>query len=215
MHIALFSGALQKKNRPLAHIAGIQNAKKLSPLRRISPARLHESLYPLISRARSAPSHRLDGRETAIPPAEPARSAKRRSCGMQFAGRTRTARPRARAWRAARRRCADPYALRRQASKYHSKAAGVSMASGREEVCGHACLHTIKKSAGSFGRPHFSISDFLYHSRQCFSKKHVTETSPFHAGRRPQGHPTQASMKATKFCTISSASAGSAPLMPK
>ena len=28
MHIGLFSGALQKKNRPLAHIAGIQNAKK-------------------------------------------------------------------------------------------------------------------------------------------------------------------------------------------
>ena len=71
------------------------------------------SLFP---RRVSAPLHPLDGRKTAIPPAEQARSAMRRRCGMQFASRTRTARPRARAGRAARRRCADPCALRRRAA---------------------------------------------------------------------------------------------------
>ena len=58
----------------------------------------------------SAPSHPLDGRETAVPPAEQARSAKRRRRGMQFPRRTRTAKPQARAGRAAGLRCADPRA---------------------------------------------------------------------------------------------------------
>ena len=56
---------------------------------------VHESLHFLISRRASAPLHPLDGRETAVPPAEQARSAKRCSCGMQFARRTRTAKPKA------------------------------------------------------------------------------------------------------------------------
>ena len=73
-----------------------------------------EFAHPLISRRVSAPSHPLDGRETAIPPAEQARSAKRRSCGMQFPRRTRTAKPQARATRAAWLRCADPRDLQRQ-----------------------------------------------------------------------------------------------------
>ena len=90
----------------------------------------------------SAPSHPLDGRKTAIPPAEQARSALRRRCGMQFASRTRTAKLRARAGRATRRRCADTRALRSKNSKRHSEAAGVSRASGQAEVCGPVCLAT-------------------------------------------------------------------------
>ena len=56
---------------------------------------VHESLHFLISRRASAPLHPLDGRETAIPPSEQTRSAKRRRCGMQFPRRTRTAKPKA------------------------------------------------------------------------------------------------------------------------
>ena len=101
---------------------------------------VHESLSFLFPGRVSAPSHPLDGRETAIPPAERARSALRCRRGMQFPRRTRTARPQARARRAARRRCADPSALRRQESKLHSEAADASEASGQAEVCGPACL---------------------------------------------------------------------------
>ena len=101
---------------------------------------VHESLSFLFQGRVSAPSHPLDGRETAIPPAERARSALRCRRGMQFPRRTRTPRPKTRARRAARRRCADPLALRRQESKLHSEAAGASEASGQAEVCGPACL---------------------------------------------------------------------------
>ena len=77
---------------------------------------VHESLSFLFPGRVSAPSHPLDGRETAIPPAERARSALRCRRGMQFPRRTRTPRPQARARRAARRRCADPHDYRRQSS---------------------------------------------------------------------------------------------------
>ena len=50
---------------------------------------------PLFPGRVSAPSHPLDGRETAVPPAEQARSAQRRRGGMQFASRIRTAKPKA------------------------------------------------------------------------------------------------------------------------
>ena len=70
-----------------------------------------KACVPLFPGRGSAPLHPLDGRETVIPPAEQARSAKRRRCGMQFPRRTRTAKPQAQAKRAARRRCADPYHL--------------------------------------------------------------------------------------------------------
>ena len=99
---------------------------------------------PLFPGRVSVPLHPLDGRETAIAPAERARSAQRRSCGMQFASRTRTTKPWARAERAARLRCADPHSFRRQESKLHSEVAGASRASGKAEVCGPACLKTAK-----------------------------------------------------------------------
>ena len=82
------------------HILTLKNVR--------SPESLHT---PLISGRASAPSHPLDGRETAVPPAERARSAKRRSCGMQFPRRTRTAKPQARAGRATGLRCAAPHDL--------------------------------------------------------------------------------------------------------
>lgn len=66
----------------------------------------NKSCLPLFPGRVSAPSHLLDGRETAIAPAERARSAQRRSCGMQFTSRTRTTKPLARAKRATRLRCA-------------------------------------------------------------------------------------------------------------
>ena len=68
-----------------------------------------EFAHPLISGRVSAPSHPLDGRETAITPAERARSAKRRSCGMAVS-QTDT----------------------------HSEAADASQASDRAEMCGPA-----------------------------------------------------------------------------
>ncbi len=50
---------------------------------------------PCFQGARAPQSHPLDDRETAIPPAEQARSAKRRRREMQFPSRTRTAKPQA------------------------------------------------------------------------------------------------------------------------
>ena len=80
-----------------------------------------EFAHPPYFQGASAP-HRIHWTAGKLPfrlPSE--RSAKRRSCGMQFPRRTRTAKPQARAGRAARLRCAAPYALRRQDINYTAK----------------------------------------------------------------------------------------------
>ena len=66
-----------------------------APLHRIAGTVCTKACISLFPERASAPLHPLDGRETAIPPAEQARSAKRCSCGMQFHNRTRTAKPQA------------------------------------------------------------------------------------------------------------------------
>ena len=144
--------------RSAAHIAffsfvkGISCARRAAAMRERLPAPPREvwqvwcARKPvfLISRARQRPSHPLDGRETAVPPAEQARSAPRRRRGMQFASRTRTARPQARARRADRLRCADPIALRCPGRGFGSPGiAPVRCEFSQERITPHECNYGI------------------------------------------------------------------------
>ena len=111
---------------------------------------VHESLSFLFPGRVSAPSHPLDGRETAIPPAERARSALRCRRGMQFPRRTRTPRPKTRARRAARRRCADPFDYRRQSSNCTAKPQTRARRAARRR---YADPRALRRPGRGFGSP--------------------------------------------------------------